>query len=231
MKIDKNKVIELTYELEVDGKIVDKANKERPLDYIHGTHMLIPRFEEELDGKEPGNTFEFTLSPAEGYGEYEMAKKFDLPMDSFMVDGKVMTDFLVVGQTIPMMNGSGQVVQGTIAEVKENAVTMDFNHPMAGKTLHFKGEVLTVRDATEKELNNGLHGEYLPQDDCCCGHDHKDGECCHGEGHHKDGECCHGEGHHKDGECCHGEGHHEDGECCHGEGHKDGECCHGNHSK
>ena len=148
-----------------------------------------------------------------------------------MVDGKVMTDFLVVGQTIPMMNGSGQVVQGTIAEVKENAVTMDFNHPMAGKTLHFKGEVLTVRDATEKELNNGLHGEYLPQDDCCCGHDHKDGECCHGEGHHKDGECCHGEGHHKDGECCHGEGHHKDGECCYGEGHKDGECCHGNHSK
>src|SRR5574344_1966090 len=199
MKIDKNKVIGLTYELEVDGKIVDKATKERPLDYIHGTHMLIPRFEEELDGKEPGNTFEFTLSPAEGYGEYEIGKKFDLPMDSFMVDGKVMTDFLVVGQTIPMMNGSGQVVQGTIAEVKENAVTMDFNHPMAGKTLHFSGKVLTVRDATEKELTEGLHGEYLPVEDGCgggCGED----DCHCGEEHHEDGECCHGK-HHEDGEC------------------------------
>ncbi|MFA6592325.1 MAG: peptidylprolyl isomerase [Bacteroidales bacterium] len=237
MKIDKNKVIGLTYELEVDGKIADKATEEHPLDYIHGTNMLIPKFESELEGKQPGDVFEFTLSPAEGYGEYFMERKFDLPMESFMVDGKVVNDMLFVGNTLRMLNSSNQVVQGTITEIKENAVTMDFNHPMAGKTLHFSGKVLTVRDATEKELTEGLHGEYLPvedgcgcgcgEDDCHCGEEHhEDGECCHGK-HHEDGECCHGK-HHEDGECCHGK-HHEDGECCHEEHHEDGECCHGKH--
>ena len=91
---------------------------------------------------------------------------------------------------------------------------MDFNHPMAGKTLHFSGKVESVREASEKELNEGLHGEYLPQEDCHC----KGKGKCHGEG---DGEgCCH-----KEGEgCCHEEGEgccHKEGEgCCHKEG-----CC------
>ena len=79
---------------------------------------------------------------------------------------------------------------------------MDFNHPLAGKTLNFKGEILTVRDATEKELKEGLHGEYLPQEECGCGcghHHHGDGECC-GHHDHKDGECC---GHHHGDGCCH----------------------------
>jgi FKBP-type peptidyl-prolyl cis-trans isomerase SlyD len=198
MKVTKNKVISLTYELEVDDKIADKATAENPLDYIHGTGMLIPGFESGLEGKEPGNSFEFVISPSEGYGEYDINKKFDIPKESFSVDGKIMEELLEVGKTIPMLNSSEQVVYGTVFEVKENTVTMDFNHPMAGKTLHFKGDILDVRDATEKELTEGLHGEYLPKDECCCGNDHEDGECCHGD--HRDGECCHGN--HKDGHCC-----------------------------
>ena len=107
-------------------------------------------------------------------------------------------DLLVVGQIIPMLSNTGQVVQGTVHEVKPDTVVMDFNHPMAGKTLNFTGKVVSVREATEKECHchKGEGG--------CHGGGHKDGECCHGEG-HKDGECCHGEGK-KDGECCHGNG-------------------------
>jgi FKBP-type peptidyl-prolyl cis-trans isomerase SlyD len=123
-----------------------------------------------------------------------------------------MEEVLVVGRTVPMMSQDGRVVQGVVREVLDDAVRMDFNHPMAGKTLNFTGKVIEVRDATEKELKEGLHGEYLPPEEHHCKH-HGDGECCHGEG-HKDGECCHGEGH-------------KDGECCHGEGEKDGKCCHG----
>ena len=66
MKIEKNKVIELAYELEVDGAIVDRAVEERPLDYIQGMNMLLPKFEEYLEGKKPGESFAFTLTPAEG---------------------------------------------------------------------------------------------------------------------------------------------------------------------
>ncbi|MBQ3941660.1 MAG: peptidylprolyl isomerase, partial [Bacteroidales bacterium] len=72
--------------------------------------------------------------------------------------------------------------------------TMDFNHPMAGKTLHFTGKVESVREATEKELREGLHGEYLPPEEGC-GH-------CHGECHKDEDGCCHGEGECKEGCGC-----------------------------
>ena len=222
MKIENNKVVELEYELTVDGKVVDKTTEMTgPLDYIHGTHMLLPKFESEIEGMEPESEFAFTLTPEEGYGEYDSKRKFDIPKSSFEVDGAIREDLLVVGRVIPLLNSSGMVVQGTIAEIHEDTVTMDFNHPMAGKTLNFKGKIVSVRDATEKELTEGLHGEFAPQEGGC-GHYGKGG-CCHGEGHGEGHEChCHEEGH----EChCHEEG--SEHEChCHDEGH---EChCHEN---
>ena len=177
MKVDKNKVVKLAYELVVDGKVADKATQDRPLDYIHGTHMLLPKFESEVEGKEPGDSFEFTLTPAEGYGEVDQTQIIDLPKTAFMVDGKLMEEFLVVGQMVPMMSQDGRVVQGIVREVSDDSVKMDFNHPMAGKTLNFKGNIVEVRDATEKELTEGLHGEFLPPEEHHhCKH-HGDGEC------------------------------------------------------
>lgn len=196
MKIEKNKVVVLAYELTVDGKVADQATKENPLDYIHGTHMLIPKFEDEIEGKEAGDKFAFTVSPEEGYGNYEPKHCFDIPKYSFEVDGKLREDLLVPGNFIPMLNSSGHVVNGKVIEVKDDAVKMDFNHPMAGKVLDFKGEILEVRDATQKELTEGLHGEYLPEE-CGCGCHHEEGNCHHS---HKDRQCC-GHHHHEGG--CH----------------------------
>jgi len=198
MKIEKNSVVALSYELEVEGKIADKAPSERPLEYIQGTGMLLPKFEEAVAGKQAGDSYEFTLSPEEGYGEYNPEYKFELPKESFQVDGKVREDLLVVGRTIPMLNGAGQVVQGTIAEIRTDSVIMDFNHPMAGKTLHFTGKIESVREATAKELEEGLHGEYLPQEGCHCGGHCGDGcgegecECGGGCGEKKEGHKCGG---------------------------------------
>ena len=202
MKIGKNKVVELCYELVVDGEIADKTTKERPLDYIHGTGSLLEKFEQNIEGLEPGGKFSFTLTPAEGYGEVDPDRIIDLPKEAFEVNGQIMEDLLVPGTTIPMINGKGGVVPGKVLEVSEKTVKMDLNSPMAGKTLNFSGEIVSVREATEKELKEGLHGEYVHHCNCvdshggCCGHD---GEGCgHGDG------CCHdGEGHgHGDG-CCH----------------------------
>ena len=180
MKVQKNNVVELTYELIVDGKLADKATQERPLGYIHGTHMLLPKFESEVEGKEPGDEFAFTLTPEEGYGTFDASRLFELPKAAFEIDGKVREDLLVVGQIIPMLSNTGQVVQGTVHEVKPDTVVMDFNHPMAGKTLNFTGKVVSVREATEKELKEGLHGEFLPQEEHEC-HCHKGEGGCHGE--------------------------------------------------
>jgi len=189
MKVAQDKVVAISYTLEVEGKVADKAGADSPLKYIHGTGMLLPKFEAELLDKEEGDGFAFTLSPEEGYGEYNPKYKFELPMDSFAVDGSVREDLLRIGNVIPMLNSSGQVVQGTVAAVGETTVTMDFNHPMAGKTLNFSGKIESVRDATEKELKEGLNGEYLPQEECGCGchgscHEHHEGCGCHDDG------CC-----------------------------------------
>ena len=206
MKIEKNKVVAVTYDLTVDGKLADRATEDRPLDYIHGTHMLIPRFEAEVEGLEEGAEFTFAVTPEEGYGEYDEKMCFDVPRSAFTINGEIREDLMQVGRTVPMMGRDGNILQAVIVAVKPDGVTLDFNHPMAGKELHFAGKVLSVRDATEKELTEGLNGEYLPPEE---GH-----HCCHGKGH------CHGEGHHHgDGDCCHGGGHHGDGECCHGKGH------------
>ena len=229
MKIGKNKVVELCYELVVDGEVADKTTKERPLDYIHGTGMLLEKFEKNVEGLEPGGKFSFTLTPAEGYGEVDPDRIIDLPKEAFEVNGQIQEDLLVPGTTVPLLNGRGQVIPGKVLEVSEKSVKMDLNSPMAGKTLNFSGEIVSVREATEKELKEGLHGENVHQ--CHCGGGHGEG-CGHEGGCHGDGDgCCgHGEGHHEGG-CCHeGEGHKE-GCCGHGEGHHEGGCCHGKNNE
>ena len=197
MKIEANKVVEFSYELEVDGQVVDRTTKERPLDYIHGTGSLLPKLEAHIEGMEPGATFDVTLSPADGYGEVDPSRIIDLPKAAFEVNGEVREDLLVPGNTIPMMNSMGGVIPGVVLEVSEDSVKMDLNHQMAGKTLHFTGEVLSVREATEKELTEGLHGEFVHS--CGYGGCHGGSDCggCH-DGGCGDGDCgCggHGEGH------------------------------------
>ena len=197
MKAEKNKVVAVSYELEVEGQIADKAGSDRPLEYIQGTGMLLPLFEAAVEGKEPGEGFDFILSPADGYGEYNPNFKFDIPKSAFEVEGILREDLLIVGNIIPMLNAQGQVIQGKVDSIGADSVKMDFNHPMAGKTLHFTGKVESVREASEKELTEGLHGEYLPQEGCGCGHEGCD---CDSEGGcKKEGEGC---SNHKGG-CCH----------------------------
>ena len=195
MKIVQNAVVEFSYELEVDGQVVDHTTEERPLDYIHGTGSLLPKLEAHIEGMEPGDKFDITLSPADGYGEIDPSRIIDLPKAAFEVNGEVREDLLVPGNTIPMMNSMGGVIPGVVLEVTEDSVKMDLNHQMAGKTLHFTGKVLTVREATEKELTEGLHGEFVHS--CGCGGCHgsdcggcEGGHC--GEDHGEDCGCgCH----------------------------------------
>lgn len=166
MTINDEKVVSLLYQLEVDGAIKDRCTEERPLEFIFGLGYLLPKFEANILGKGVGDPFDFTLSPEDGYGVYEKEAVIDLPVSIFEVDGKVQDELLKVGNTVPMMNQAGQVIPGKVLEVSDESVKMDFNHELAGKTLHFTGEILTVREATEKELTEGLHGERAAQQGC-----------------------------------------------------------------
>ena len=189
MKITQNTVVEFSYELEVEGQVVDRTTNEKPLDYIHGTGSLLPKLEAHIEGMQAGDKFEITLAPVDAYGEVDPNRIIDLPKAAFEVNGEVREDLLVAGNTIPMMNSMGAVIPGVVLEVTADSVKMDLHHQMAGKTLHFAGEIVSVREATEKELTEGLHGEYVHSCGCggCGGHSGGCGDC---EG----GHCSDGEG-------------------------------------
>lgn len=159
MKITKHTVPSVTYTLLVDGEVVDMAEKDKPLAFIQGIGMMVPGFETNLEGLTAGTKYEFKLNPEEAYGPYDEQAVVDLPISTFMVDGKVNNDMLNVGQVVPMQDQNGNPLNGTVMEVTEEAVKMDFNHMLAGKELNFAGEILEVREATQAEIDHGhIHG-------------------------------------------------------------------------
>lgn len=159
MKIEKHTVPSVTYTLVVDGEVVDMAEKEKPLSFIQGIGMMVPGFEKNLQGMSSGEEYEFTLQPEEAYGAYNEEAVVDLPIKTFEVDGEIKRDLLNVGQVVPMQDQNGNPLQGTVMEVNDEQVKMDFNHMLAGKELNFKGEILEVREATQAEIEHGhVHG-------------------------------------------------------------------------
>lgn len=168
MIIDKDCVVALSYELKVDNEVADSANSENPLEFVFGHGHLLPLFEENIKGLSVNDAFEFMIPCKEGYGEFNELSVIDLPKDIFKIDGVLREDLLVLGKTLPMKGEGGQPLYGTIKNITDKVVTMDFNHPMAGKDLFFTGKIISVRMATEDELcGGGCEGG-------CCG------ECnCH----------------------------------------------------
>ena len=159
MKITKHTVPTVTYTLVVDGEVVDMAEKEKPLEFIQGIGMMISGFEANLEGLKSGAKYDFQLSPEDGYGPYDEQAVIDLPISTFKVDGKINRDMLQIGQVVPMQDQNGNPLNGTVLEIADEKVKMDFNHMLAGKALSFSGEVIDVRKATTAELDHGhVHG-------------------------------------------------------------------------
>ncbi len=156
MKISANKFVSVTYDLNVgegtEKELMEKATEERPLQFIFGTGAMLPAFEDHLEGVEPGGKFSFSLTPEKAYGAYNEEHVAQLPKHIFETDGKFDNDLVKEGVTLPMMNAEGEHMNGSVLEVKEESVVMDFNHPLAGETLHFEGEVIDVHTPTEKEI-------------------------------------------------------------------------------
>jgi FKBP-type peptidyl-prolyl cis-trans isomerase SlyD len=165
MTVNENKVVSLTYELRTNDEngqqtLVEKVEQDNPMVFLYGVGGLLERFEDNIKGLAVGDPFEFSINPQEGYGEFDEEAVVSLPKDVFKVDGKVDDKMLQVGNFIPMTDNEGNRLQGRVLEVESENVVMDFNHPLAGKNMHFKGKVVGVRDATSEELAHGhVHGE------------------------------------------------------------------------
>jgi FKBP-type peptidyl-prolyl cis-trans isomerase SlyD len=176
MEAAANRVISIIYELrknDQNGEIVETLSPENPLTFLLGSGNLLPKFEEKLIGLKTGQTFKFILSSDDAYGPIEENAVVPVPLSIFEVDGKTDTKLLQIGNVIPMMDREGRRLNGVVKSIESDTVTMDFNHPMAGSSLHFKGEVTEIREATEEELQHG----HIHQSCGCSGGGCGDGSC------------------------------------------------------
>jgi len=150
MKVEKDKVVTIRYTLKVDGEVVDQGE----LPYLHGHGQLIPGLEEALEGHEAGEKLTVTVPPEKAYGEPNPEAVQVVSKSAFPEGSKIE-----VGEQFYAQDASGQPLPFTITKVEGDNVTIDFNHPLAGKTLEFEVEILDVRDATPEELAHGhAHG-------------------------------------------------------------------------
>jgi FKBP-type peptidyl-prolyl cis-trans isomerase SlyD len=164
MKIEKNKVVSVTYELstkDASGKIalLEKTEKDHPMVFLFGHSGLPEKFEAGLDGLKQGDKFEFSLTAEEAYGDFEQEAVVRLPLDIFKLEGKFDVQDFPVGKYIPMQDNEGNMMQGKVMQVTDADIQMDFNHPLAGKDLYFVGSVLEIREASAEERSHGhVHG-------------------------------------------------------------------------
>ena len=170
MKIENTKVVSLSYILTVDGEVIETVTTDKPMTFMFGTGYLLPKFEQNIENKEVGDNFEFTLKADEAYGNIDPEAVIDLSIDIFKVDGKIDEEVLFVGNQVPMRDQDGNRLYGVVEAIDEDKVTMNFNHPLAGNDLHFKGEVVAVRDATPEDLAGN--------DGCNCGCGDDNANCC-----------------------------------------------------
>ncbi|MGM0377731.1 MAG: FKBP-type peptidyl-prolyl cis-trans isomerase [Bacteroidota bacterium] len=168
MEIAKNKFVSLSYQLRLngaEGDLIEETGESNPLQFVFGTGKMIQMFENKLEGLKQGDNFDFELKKDEAYGDVNENAIVDLPKNIFEVNGEIDESLLTIGNMVPMQDANGNRLNGIVLEVKDDTVKMDFNHPLAGDDLHFAGQVLEVRDATEQELVEAV-GEDCSSGDC-----------------------------------------------------------------
>jgi FKBP-type peptidyl-prolyl cis-trans isomerase SlyD len=203
MEQTSHKYITVAYELFSDNEqgiheLIEKAPTEHPFQFISGLGVTLDAFEQHIKDLHEGDAFDFTLSVEDAYGPYVDEHVVELDKQVFCVDGHFDNKTIYPGNVIPLVNADGHHFQGLILEVKSDKVVVDLNHPLAGKELHFRGSVVTSREATPEEVQGMLHmlsgegcGCGCGEDGCDCG---DEGCGCHGgEAHGHEGCGC---GHH-----------------------------------
>lgn len=165
MPIVKNNVVFISYQLafpDEDGQpdVVEIVDEKEPMVFIHGLSGLPEAFEKNLLGLNEGDTFDFSISAEDAYGNVDPNAIIQLPKSIFQAEDQSADDILQIGNFIPMTDDQGNRMQGLVVSIEGETVTMDFNHPLAEKTLMFQGKILKIREATPEEIAHGhVHGE------------------------------------------------------------------------
>lgn len=180
-KIETGKYVELIYDLykvNPDGseELVHQSDEKEPEAFIYGiTRGLVAPLEKEIEARAAGDTFDVTATADQAFGQRSDEYVAELEKEVFEVDGKFDDEMVKVGNALPMMTADGMRIIGTVMEITPTHVKMDFNHPLAGSDVRFKGKILTVRDANPEEIKMAQGGG------CGCGCDHDScGDDCGG---------------------------------------------------
>jgi len=154
MSITQDQVVSIHYTLTGDdGKVIDSSAGGEPLAYLHGHGNLVPGLERELTGKRTGDKLQVKIAPAEGYGEYDPQLVQQVPRRALKGIANIHVGLRLQAQT---QHGPKPV---TVTRITGDMVTLDGNHPLAGKSLNFEVEITAVRAATAEELSHGhVHG-------------------------------------------------------------------------
>jgi FKBP-type peptidyl-prolyl cis-trans isomerase SlyD len=153
-------VVSIAYRLKVDGEEIARATADDPLEYLHGAEDILPGLEAALEGKKVGDRFSVRLSPDEGYGDYdedniEEIDRADIPD----------ANQLKVGMVVEVEDEDGYSYMAHVSEMTDDTVVLDFNPPLAGKTLSYDVEVVDVRIADDDELEHGhVHSDLYDDD-------------------------------------------------------------------
>jgi FKBP-type peptidyl-prolyl cis-trans isomerase SlyD len=148
-------VVTLNYTLTVDGDIIDSSIGSQPIEFIQGRGQIIPGLERELYGLALGDGKDVVVAAADGYGDRDPNAVADIPRDQFppQIPLKPGTELQLRGQ-------DGEELEAYIEDVGEETIRLNFNHPLAGKELHFSIKVVELRSATPEELAHGhVHEE------------------------------------------------------------------------
>ena len=141
------KVVKIHYKGTLsNGSVFDSSEGKEPLEFLVGGGQVIPGLEAGVKGMKVRQKKQLSIKAADAYGEYNQAALQEVPRESFPKDMKLETGMELVAQT-----GMGPVPV-RIGEIKDKSVTVDFNHPLAGKDLTFNIEIVAIRDATKEEL-------------------------------------------------------------------------------
>lgn len=187
MSIQQDQVVAIEYELREEGKdeVIDTNVGGMLLEFIVGKNNIISGLENEIVNLGSGGEGRIVVAPKDGYGEYSDEGLREYPRSDFQ--GIELQE----GMSLYGQGEDGQTLQVSVKSFDDENVTVDYNHPLAGKTLVFDVKVLEVRDAVPEELQTGL--PLSMQGGSCCGSD--GGSCCSGEEHdHAHGDSCCGSG-------------------------------------
>jgi len=155
MTIAQHKVVTIHYKVSdsESDEVIDSSENSEPMTYLHGARNIIPGLEQALEGKSVGDELEVTVAAADAYGEHSDDRIQQVPKEAFEGMEKVEPGMAVTAQT-----DQGQI-NLVVIEVSDDMVTVDANHPLAGKSLKFEVTVEEVRDASDEEMEHGhVHG-------------------------------------------------------------------------